>query len=295
MISWRIAFCSSCESSLSLVFVLSSQQQAIPSLPPKHKLSQSSSLKPHLQQLLKQSLTDNRKLTNMQYGLDPPNPLNHPEHSSSSLSPDSSTARGLHTLVDGLAIDDSTHATNSSSGASPTPASERPPSILPLFAHAASSSASPANSSSIFNNPQSIAGPSSSSPSSAGPQTERFSPPSNNSGAGPSTPANTSRVGIYDVGSRRPTFLTPLAPSNSSRSNGKAVKEVDDPTSTPAYGDRHLATPQTLGRLYTSQPSPIQMPQHKVTSYRGLDSVRLEDFLYNRGFVSNLAEKRCNG
>lgn len=65
-----------------------------------------------------------------------------------------------------------------------------------------------------------------------------------------------------------------------------AVKEVDDPTtpiSSPGFDKTH---PGTFSRLFaTPTPQSSYQTSGRTYSYRGSDSVKLEEFLYTRGFL----------
>ncbi|KAG0124123.1 hypothetical protein HOY82DRAFT_201583 [Tuber indicum] len=171
---------------------------------------------------------------------------------------------GLRNLVEGLTLSPVT-----------SPISPTSPSSAPPFNHPSQS---------IFNNP----GIGSSAPS-------LLAVPYSNAGA--RLHSFTSRPLSYGGGSG--SALT-VASSNvkatavaggSSGSNGHgagsdpAVKEVDDPT-TPVSRLDKAAAPNTFSRLFaTPAPQTTFSRSGRNCSYRGSDSVKLEDFLYTRGFL----------
>ncbi|KAA8904892.1 hypothetical protein FN846DRAFT_18857 [Sphaerosporella brunnea] len=132
--------------------------------------------------------------------------------------------------------------------ASPTTPSPTPPATQTTFG---------ASTTSIFNNPDRDSTPSS---------TDSASTPS---GAG---------VRSQPFAARRLSYAL-----DSGKTNGSAVKEVDDPTSTPSHGKSGAGGPDTPSRNLAAA-SPQGNPRNSNSTYRGSDSVKLEDFLYNRGY-----------
>ncbi|KAG0644778.1 hypothetical protein HOY80DRAFT_389974 [Tuber brumale] len=169
---------------------------------------------------------------------------------------------GLRNLVEGLTLSPVT-----------SPISPTSPSSAPLFNHPSQS---------IFNNP----GVGSSAPS-------LLTVPYSNAGA--RLHSFTSRPLSYGGGSGSAASSSVKAAAvagGSSGSNGRgagsdpAVKEVDDPTTPVSHLDKAAAAPNTFSRLFaTPAPQTTFSRGGRNCSYRGSDSVKLEDFLYTRGFL----------
>ncbi|TGZ79540.1 hypothetical protein EX30DRAFT_321084 [Ascodesmis nigricans] len=186
---------------------------------------------------------------------------NHAQTTASitSLIPNTPTAGGLHTLVDGLTI--SSELSNSDSPP-PSPSPSAASAFAPSSASETLMPPAPA-STSIFNNP--------SMRSPASPST------------GPATPTRTG-------GEESPGKIAlPISMFGGVKSNDAAVKEVDDPTGTPlSLSDKRssLMADSPL-RFFTGANSPGPSSQLRSSpGYR--DSLKLEDFLYQRGFLEGI-------
>ncbi|KAL7276894.1 hypothetical protein RUND412_000085 [Rhizina undulata] len=180
---------------------------------------------------------------------------------------------GLHTLVEGLTIFPNSPVTSPSSASVSSLTSGPPPSFDP-------------SSSSIFNNPSTLAPASSSAVAS-----------SENTISNPSSSFSNASARLQSFGARRLNYSGPrgttgggsgggglpteISTNGTTDGNGadtgadndeSAVKEVDDPT-TPNTSIFDKNGPNTFVRLFAT---PTQ---------QGSDSVKLEDFLYTRGFL----------
>lgn len=165
-------------------------------------------------------------------------------------SPPAANGRGLHTLVDGLTL------SPSSPVASPILVTAPSASVAQSVFSSSSAAAS-----SIFNNPGA---------SSLASASSRASPSAPSFGnAGTRLHSFGARRLNYPVASSSTTAMRSTAISESS----SAVKEVDDPTSTPAATtsiyDRG-ATQTTLSKLFATPTPPISFGQSgRCNSYRG--------------------------
>ncbi|PWW72593.1 hypothetical protein C7212DRAFT_301486 [Tuber magnatum] len=171
---------------------------------------------------------------------------------------------GLRNLVEGLTLSPVT-----------SPISPTSPSSAPLFNHPSQS---------IFNNPGigSPASPLLAVPySNAGARLHSFTPrPRSYSGGGGSPLAIASS-------SVKAAAVAGGSSGSSTRGTGPdpAVKEVDDPTTPVNHLDK-AAAPNTFSRLFaTPTPQTTFSRSGRNYSYRGSDSVKLEEFLYTRGFL----------
>ncbi|RPB14046.1 hypothetical protein P167DRAFT_572968 [Morchella conica CCBAS932] len=182
------------------------------------------------------------------------------------INTNTANTRGLHTLVDGLTVMSPTSPLTSPSLSASSPS---PPQVQPQIFN-------PPAASSIFNNPGA------SSLSGAGVEGANTSPTSNSNAPArlqsfPSRPLGYSGTAGRTAESNAVNALI-AAGNHSSGSSNPAVKEVDDPTTPISSPTFDRAVPNTFSRLFAT---PTPQSSYATSS----DSVKLEDFLYTRGFL----------